>query len=337
MDQVRIAILGSGIIARYHARACRATPGVELVVAANWRPESLRAFAREWAIPRITTDNQEIADDPGVDAVIICLPNYLHKAETLRMLAAGKHVLVEKPMAMNAAEAAEMVRGAEQAGRALMVGHMWRFDNEVGWLRAAIADGLLGEIVKTKGYAIHPAGTGPKGWFVEREKAGGGVVMDMGIHAVDTARFLLGEALPVKVYTAGMGTRYSAFDVEDQAAFVVQWDNGVYTLIETAAWQPFSEAPEGAAQVWGTRGYGRTFPSQLHLALAGTGGVFTPTFPPRMEQCDWPMYQRQIEHFAACIRERREPKPGGAEGLVMMKVMDAVYESARTGQAVAIT
>ena len=330
MDKVRIAILGSGIIARYHARACRSAAGVEVVAAANWRLESLQRFAREWGIPRVTTRFEEIANDPEIDAVILCVPNYLHKDETIRMLRAGKHVLCEKPMAMNAAEAEEMVRVAQETGRLLMVGHMWRFDNEVGWLQRAIASGLLGDIVKTKGYAIHPAWSGPKGWFVEKEKAGGGVVMDMGIHAVDTARFLLGDPKPVQVY-AHIGTRYSTFDVEDEATFMVHWDSGAFTLVETAAWQPFAEAPEGAAQVWGTKGYGSAFPSRLHLRLADVPGVFTPEFPPRMEQCDWPMYQRQVEHFAACIREGRTPVPGGAEGLVAMKVMDAVYESARTG------
>ena len=336
MDKVRIAILGSGIIARYHARACRSTPAVELAAAANWRPESLAALAREWEIPRTTTSFEELAADPSLDAVIITLPNFLHCQEALRMLAAGKHVLVEKPMAMNAAEAREMVAAAEQAGRLLMVGHLWRFDDHVGWLQRAIAEGLLGELVKTKGYAVHPAGVGPAtGWFVDKDKAGGGVIMDMGIHAVDTARYLLGGARPVRVY-AQAGIRYGRDEVEDDAALVVHWDSGAYSLIETAAWQSFQEAPEGAAQVWGTKGYGRTFPSELRLELAGVRGTFAPVFPPRQEQCDWPMYQKQIAHLADCIRTGRKPSPGGEDGLLMMQVMDAAYESARAGQAVAI-
>lgn len=336
MDPVRIAILGAGIIARTHARACRATPGVELVAAANWRPESLARFAQEWNIPHTTTCFDDLAADRSIEAVIIALPNHLHCPETLRMLHAGKHVLVEKPMAMNAAEAQEMVQAARRTGRLLMVGHMWRFDDHVRWLRQAIAEGLLGQVVKTKGYAIHPAGIGPAtGWFVQKEQAGGGVIMDMGIHAVDTARFLLGGARPVKVY-AQAGTRYSRDEVEDDAVLVVHWDNGAYSLIETAAWQHYQEAPEGAAQVWGTGGYGRTFPSELRLALAGVHGTFTPTFPPRQEQCDGPMYQKQIAHFAACIRTGALPSPSGEDGLLMMQVMDAAYESARRGQVVTI-
>jgi predicted dehydrogenase len=335
MKKVRIAIQGSGIIARYHARACKAIPDVELVAAANWRPESLERFAQEWNIPHVTTSFAELAADREIDAVIVTVPNYLHKDETIRILRAGKHVLIEKPMAMNASEAQQMVETAQTTGTLLMVGHMWRFDNEVGWLRNVIEHGMLGDIVRTKGYAIHPPGTGPKGWFNERDKAGGGVIMDMAIHALDTARFLIGDPLPTKVY-AHASTRYSSIEVEDNATFTVDWDNGAYSTIESAAWQPFAEAPEGGAQVWGTRGYGRTFPSELHLSLGDVLGVFTPTFPARVEQCDWPMYQRQIEHFVSCIRKGDQPKPGGAEGLILMKVVDAVYKSASTGTTVSI-
>ena len=335
MNKIHLAIEGSGIIARYHARACRSIPDVELVAAANWRPESLQRFAQEWNIPRVTTSFSELAADPEVDAVIVALPNYLHKDETLRLLRAGKHVLVEKPMALNAAGAEEMVAAARTAGRLLMVGHMWRFDDQVGWLRKAIQDGLLGEMVRTKGYAIHPPGTGPKGWFNERDQAGGGVAMDMAIHALDTARFLMGDPLPTRVY-GHASTRYSSAEVEDNTTFTVDWDNGAYSIIEAAAWQTFAGAPEGGSQVWGTRGYGSTFPSELRLALGGVIGAFTPAFPARMEQCDWPMYQHQIEHLAGCIRSGNAPKPSGEDGVILMRVMDALYQSASTGEAVRI-
>ena len=335
MDKIRIAIQGSGIIACYHARACQEVPDVEVVAAANWRSESLSRFAKEWDIPYTTTSFDELAADPDIDAVIVTLPNFLHKSETLRMLQAGKHVLVEKPMAMNAIEAEEMVNAAKAAHRVLMVGHMWRFDNEVKWLRDIVANGLLGDIVKIEGYHLNPAGVGPKGWFNSKEMAGGGVVIDMAIHSIDMTRFLLGEALPVKVY-AQMGTYYSSYEVEDDVTMVVNWDNGVYSTIVAGSWQPFVEAAEGAQEVWGTRGYGRVFPSKLYLPMADVPGTFIPTFPKRKEQCDWPMYRGQIEHFVTCIREGLEPKPGGADGLLMMKVVDGAYESARSGMPVII-
>ncbi|MFQ5794259.1 MAG: Gfo/Idh/MocA family protein [Candidatus Bipolaricaulia bacterium] len=335
-SQVHIGIMGTGAIARYHARACRAVPDVEAVAVANWRPESLQRFADEWDIPRRYTDFDELAGDPEVDAVIVGLPNYLHAAETERMLDAGKHVLCEKPMAMNVAEAESMTRTAEQTGKLLMIAMCWRFDIEVRWLQRAIASGLLGEVVKTKLYAIHPSGTGPKGWFVQKKFAGGGVVMDMAVHSLDMALFLLGEPQPKRVY-AHIGMRYSTHDVDDEASIVVTWNDGTYSIVETSAYQPHAPEPEGTAEVFGTQGYGRLFPSELRLKTADVHGVVTPEFPERIEHCGWPMYERQIEYFASCVREGKAPFPGGAEGVLMMQLVEAVYESASSGKAVELS
>ncbi len=335
MDKIRMAVQGSGIIAHSHARACQMAEGVDLVAAANWQPESLARLAKEWEIPRTTTRFEELADDPNIDAVIITLPNFLHKNEAVRMLRAGKHVLLEKPMAMNVAEAEEILDAAREADRRLMIGFMWRFDIEVNWLRRAIADGLLGDVVRTKGYHANPAGVGPVGWFNECDKAGGGVVIDMAVHSLDTTRFLLGEPQAVSVY-ATMGTRFSTYEVEDDATLLVHWDNGAYSTIVATAWQPFQDAPEGAHEVWGTRGYGRLFPSVLHLPLADARGSFSPSFSERKEQCGPLMYQRQIEYLADCIRSGKEPRPGGVEGLATMKIIEAIYQSAHSKQLVKI-
>jgi predicted dehydrogenase len=337
MDQIRIAILGSGGIARTHARACRAVPDVDLVLAANWRPESLARFATEWNIPRTTTSYEQAAADPGVDAAIITLPNYLHAPEAIRMLRAGKHVLLEKPMAMTAAEAQEIIDVTRETGRTLMVGHMWRFDDQVNWLRRSIAAGLLGKPIRTHGYHLNPPFFGPPdGWIVRKATAGGGAVMDMAVHSIDTTRYLLGEPQPVRVY-AETGTRYSQYDeVEDVGTFMVRWDNGVHSVFVTANYNPYQEAPEGAIDVWGSEGHGRVFPSALHLKLGGVMGAFEPTFLAREQQVDYPMFQKQLEHFVACIRTGRPPTPSGREGLIAMRVVDAVYESARLGRSVEI-
>jgi predicted dehydrogenase len=337
MDKIRVAILGSGFIARTHARACRAVPAVELVMAANWRPESLTRFAEEWRIPRISTHFDEVAADPEIDAVINTLPNFLHGPESIRMLRAGKHVLLEKPMAMNAAEAQTVIDAAHAAGRALMVGHMWRFDNEVTWLRRTIEAGLIGNVVRTHGYHLNPPFFGPPdNWIVRKDTAGGGAVMDMAVHSIDTTRYLLGEPLPVRVY-AETGTDYSQFDeVEDVGTFMVHWDNGVHSVFVTANYNPYQEAPEGAIDVWGSTGHGRIFPSVLDLKLGGVMGCFAPTFPAREQQVDYPMFQKQLEYFVDCVRSGRQPQPGGREGLIAMKVVDAVYESARSGKSVDI-
>ena len=337
MAKLRVAILGSGQIARTHARSCKAVPEVELVAAANWRPESLARFAEEWSIPRTTTSFDELAADPEVDAVINTLPNFLHKPETIRMLRAGKHVLLEKPMARNAAEAEEILAVASETDRVFMMGHNWRFDDHVNWLRNVISADLVGDVVKTQGYHLNPPFFGPpEGWILDKEKAGGGAVIDMVVHSIDTTRYLLGDPMPVRVY-AEIGTHYSPHDqVEDEGTFMVRWDNGIYSVFVTANYNPYQERPEGGIEVWGSRGHGQIFPSELHLKLGEVMGTFVPVFPEREQQVDYPMFQKQVEHFADCVRTGRSPYPGGREGLIAMQVVDAVYESARTGEAVQI-
>ena len=138
---VRIAVLGSGFIAAHHARAVAELPGAEVVAAANWRPESLARLAETFEVPRTTTDWRELVGDPGIDAAVVATPNSLHAEQSIAFLDAGQHVLVEKPMAMDVAEADAMVAAAERSTAFLMVAHCWRFHPDVVALRDRIAAG----------------------------------------------------------------------------------------------------------------------------------------------------------------------------------------------------
>ena len=201
MTALRVALVGTGWVMDFHARAVREHPGAELVAAANWREPSLRALAGRHHIPRVTTDWRELAADPAVDAVVVATPNALHAEQAIAFLEAGKHVLVEKPMGRTLAEADAMVAAAARARGWLMVAHCWRFHPDVRALRARVAGGELGEIVKTRSYGVH-AGWGPSGWFIDPELAGGGALLDMGVHAIDTTRYLLGDPAPERVCAA---------------------------------------------------------------------------------------------------------------------------------------
>jgi predicted dehydrogenase len=191
--------------------------------------------------------------------------------------------------------------------------------------------------VRTKGYGVH-ANWGPGGWFVEARYAGGGALADMGIHAIDTARFLLGDPQPVSVY-AKVGTYYGDFDVDDTGLLLVNWDNGATSYIESGWWQPHSDSSEAGTQLYGRAGFGSLFPTGLvlpnpaedKLDIVESGFVH-----PRPEDALQAMYENQMAYFIDCVRQGITPVPGGREGLVNMKVVDAAYESARTGQVVTI-
>jgi predicted dehydrogenase len=197
----------------------------------------------------------------GVDALVICTPNFLHAPQSIAALEAGFHVMLEKPMAMNTTEALAMQMAAQRSGAQLMVAHCWRFDEEVRWLKARTKK--LGKIIRMKGIGVH-SNWGPGDWFTQKALAGGGALADMGIHAIDTARYLLGDPQPVSVY-ANIGTYYGDFDVDDTGTIIINWENGVTTFIESGWWQPHMDGPEAATHLYGTKGFGQVFPTRMEI------------------------------------------------------------------------
>jgi len=268
--------------------------------------------------------------------LVVSTPNALHAPQTIAALKRGIDVLVEKPMAMNAQEAAEMRRAAQESGALLMLAHNWRFHEELIWLKQQIGARRLGRIIRTQGSSVH-VGWGPSGWFTQRELAGGGALADMGVHAIDTARFLLGDPLPKSVF-AKTGTHYIDADVDDTAELTITWEDGSYSHLEAGWWQPHSGGAESFAGVYGTQGYGSVFPTRLKIHRPGAetemvdGGFPHPRRPESVQK----MYADQMAYFIRCIRERCQPSPGGKEGLINMQIIDAAYESSRTGKAVEI-
>ena len=337
MDKVRVGVLGTGIIVRdYHMLTLHNNPRVKVVAAGNLHADSLQRMASRYGIPKVYTDFGEMARDPDIDAVVIGLPNYLHAPVTIAMLEAGKHVLCEKPMALSVADCKAMMAAAEKANRRLMIGHMWRFDHEVTWLKNVVASGVLGDVFKAKAHSIWlyegpPAGS----WFVTREFAGGGAAADMAVHAIDTLRYLLGEARPRKVF-ATVGKVFRDNELDDTANLMLEFEGGVTAFVEAGWYHLYADGLEGYAQVYGNKGYASTFPSELHTHSEGVWSVTKPVMPARKQQCDMPMYFRQMEHFLDCVINDQPPVPGGNEGMWAVSTVLAAYESARTGQVVEI-
>lgn len=332
---MRIGFAGTGYINKIHAQAAR-NLGLTLNAVVNHRPESRAAFAHAFAIPHQYTHIDELVAAGTVDALIVATPNALHAPQTIAAVRRGIHVMVEKPMALNAAEATAMHQAATASGATLMVAHCWRFDQDVLWLKARMAE--LGPIVRTTGYGIHTH-WGPSGWFTQKHLAGGGALADMGIHAIDTVRFLLDDPLPRSVY-AKIGTHYGNYDVDDTGILMIEWANGTTSVIESGWWHPHMDGPEAATKLYGTRGFGQVFPTRTVLPNADRSDVITTEagFPfPRPSHCPQELYDAQLHYFVECVRRGITPVPGASEGLVNMQIVDAAFASAQSGHAIHFT
>ena len=308
---MRVALIGCGWVQDFHARGVLAH-GDQLVALANHREDSAVAFAERHGVARVTTDWQALASDPDVDAAIVATPNFLHAPQAIALLSAGKHVMVEKPMAVSVAECDAMVEASRSSGASLMVAHCWRFRDEVIGLRDRVAAGDLGDVVKTRGYGVH-ANWGPAGWFTDPKLAGGGALVDMGVHAIDTARFLLGDPEPARV-CATIGTRYGTYEVDDDAILLITWSQGTNSIVESGWWHAHKEGMEADTEVYGTAGYARIFPREEPSA--------------DYEHCTQPMYTTQVAEFLDAIVAGRQPRPNGEDGRVVMQVVEAAIASA---------
>jgi predicted dehydrogenase len=330
---MKIAFAGAGYIINIHAKAAKAQKDVELTAVVEKYSDKAEAFAKKFRIKNQYETVEQMLKAGNVDALVIGTPNFLHAPQAIAALKAGVHVMVEKPMSMNAREAEKMMEVSAKSGAKLMVAHCWRFDEDVLWLKKESRK--LGKIIRTKGIGVH-SNWGPTGWFTQKQFAGGGALADMGIHALDTARFLLGDPQPVSVY-AKIGTHYKDFDVDDTGVIIVEWDNNAISCIESGWWQPHADGPEAATQLYGTTGFGQLFPTQLELPNAKTQkvDVLKSGFKfPRREHCPQSMYDAQMAHFVDCVHKNKTPISGALEGLVNMKVVDAAYKSSRTGKVV---
>jgi len=334
MKKIKIALVGAGFIADYHARGLQLLDDVEITTVVGIPLESAKTFADKYNINNVTTNYEELLKSDEVDGVIIGTPNNLHAPFAIEFLKNGKDVFLEKPMAMNSEEGKSVMKASEEFERLVMVGHMWRFDDETEFVKNLVDSNKLGKIIKTKGYGIHE-NWGPDGWFTKKELAGGGALADMGVHAIDTVRYILGDPKPKEVY-AKIGTHYGDYDVDDTGIIMITWDNGTTSIIESGWWQPHMDGPEASTKLFGTKGYASLFPTEVKLSPKEGENKLEVEIPKfnKTEHCDQTIYSKQMAHFIDCIRTRKQPSPGIVEGQIVLNIVDAAYKSAETGTVI---
>ncbi|MHB8629065.1 MAG: Gfo/Idh/MocA family protein [Aggregatilineales bacterium] len=345
---VRIGIIGAGGIARSHAMAYNRVPDVEIVAIADIVPERAEAAAKEWNIPHVFSDHRKLLALDRIDAVSVCTFNLAHRQSTVDALLAGKHVLVEKPLAPSLEDAVAMISTAHQTGKILQTGFWQRWQPEVQAARRIVQSGALGDL-----YYAQMIGGGrrriPGGSFIRRNMAGAGPIVDIGCYDLDTFMFLTGDPRPISV-TAMISDRLAKslpnvlgdwghnpadVEVEDFGTAFVRFEGGLVLHFITY-WAAHTDGL-GQSTLLGTRG-GLQLTPKLAL-FRDEFGVMTNVMPQIPEHSD-PMrmhhFVPQARIFTDAVRAGG-PSPIDTNGILLSQViMDGIFRSAAAGREVAV-
>ncbi len=342
---IRIAISGAGAIAeRAHLPAFLALPAVEIVALQSRTLEKAERvasslFAPGKRTPPLYTDFDRMLAAERPDAVGIFVPNALHCEFTLKALAAGAHVLVEKPMAPTVAEAEAMVAAATDAGKALMVAMQRRYGGLERAIKRALDAGAIGipHFIRARLSHGGPETWAPgQDWFLRRSAAGGGAMLDLGVHIADLARWYLGEVASV---SGRLATLAKSAEVEDNGAMLLNFRSGAIGVIE-ASWT--SRPPLSAIEIYGSEGRIMAGYPRLDLAVVGSDGAPVPGFEretvlSRFDPGDRLAPSRELaKAFVAAVEGRGPVMPDGIDGLRAVEMIEACYRSSRSGAAVAL-
>lgn len=337
MNKVRFGIAGAGVIVReYHLPVMVTNPRVEVVGICDVIEAAARRSAEQFNIPKTSRDYSALVAQSELDAVFVAVPNNLHAAVAVAAFAAGKHVLCEKPMASTVKEAGCMLAAAETAGRSLAIAHPWRCDQDYHWLHDVVASGCLGKIFKVRCHAILTEGSPPvDSWRFKREIVGGGALTDLGIHAIDAVSYLFDDQLRPQSVFAKTASLFTKTEVEDTATAIFDFDDGLTVIVEAGWHHNFQNSPHGAIEIFGTEGYARTFPTEMHSRIEGAWSRCQPSLHPVRPHIDLSMYAAQIEAFVDHVLTGTKLPCDGRQGLRNVEWLDAAYESARKGEPVA--
>ncbi len=357
---IKAAVIGVGGISHEHIMGYINNPNVELYAFCDINEERLYQKAERYGVAkeRCFTDKDEMLKAlPEIDIVSVTTWNSAHAECSIAALNAGKHVICEKPMAMNAAEAMEMKAAAERNGKLLQIGFVRRYGNDCHVIKDFIDAGNFGELYYAKATYLRRNGN-PGGWFGDKSRSGGGPLIDLGVHVIDFVRYLFGNPQPVSVYgatfqkllnrpnvkktsahaTTGLQHKsdeagnHDICDVEDLASAMIRFDNGAVLHFE-ASFSLNIKKDEGDIQLFGTKG-GCKLDPQVELFTEMNDYLVDVSFNENTSLSFDGLFQREMDHFVDCAMGNAECIAPAQDGVDLMRILDAVYESARTGHEV---
>ena len=351
MKKMNCAVIGCGAIGSVHADHYSKSVRAKLAAVVDIVPERAQALAAKHNVPAALTNYRTMLKDPSIEAVSVCLPNDLHAPVTIDCLRAGKHVLCEKPIALNIRQAEAMWKEARLRRRMLAIGVVNRYNDNVNWIRDLIAGGELGDVYHVNTvFKAHRSIPGLGGWFTTKARSGGGVMIDWGVHFIDLILYCLGVPKPVSV----SGVAYSKLGAGlDDYAYINMWAgpprcDGVCNVEEYASGLLRTDGPsvsfEGAwAQNIDEGAMFIEFLGDKAGIRLAYGGAFTicshkdgRLYKTAPTQRVGDMFQTEIDAFLQSAATGKPCASAIDAVLPTQKVLDAFYRSARTGREVKV-
>jgi predicted dehydrogenase len=353
---VRVGVIGLGFAGETHLKAYQQLPNVQVGALAGLEEDRLAYLGSTYNVPHLYRHYDELLARNDIDAISIGVPNYLHAPIAIAAFEGGKHVLCEKPLARTAEEAEQITRAAMKAQRVLMVVFNQRSRSDVQVLKRAVEDGRLGHIYYAKASWMRRRGIpGMGSWFINKEMAGGGPLLDVGIHVLDMALYLMNEPRVVTVSAsthANLGLRAdasysspsgrkkyqigSAYEVEDLATAFLRLADGTTLLLE-ASWAVHSSAEDDFGVIlYGTEGGAEI--KVKNYNWQDTLTIFTDLFGvpaeirPQLPQGEG--HKMVVRQFIEAIASGNWAAHTGSEALYRARILDACYASALQGREV---
>lgn len=346
MKSLRVAVVGCGQIAHTaHIPNYLACPDVQLVAVMDKDWVRAEECSRTFGVPLAFDSFEAMLDAVDVDAVSICVPNKFHAPYAITALEHGSHVLCEKPPAMTADEAAAMAATAERTGRVLTFGFHYRSAIEVAFIKRFVDNQELGEIYAARAGALRRRGIPSWGVYTNKTVQGGGPLMDIGIHVLDLALWLMDYPTPQMILASThqhIGTRegigvfgpwdWRNYSVEDMAHGMIQFTNGASLLLETSFAANLGEQEPIQLSLMGDRGGADVLPPRIYQERHG---MLVDTVPDQLTPFDvGTCYMRHIDDFIRCCINGGEPLVSAQQAVTLQRIVDALYLSAEMQQPV---
>ena len=349
-EKIRWGIIGAGTIA-----VCRTIPGLlnaehaELIAVMNTTMAKAASVRDRFGAKRAYDDLEALLSDPEIDAVYIATPVFLHTKQIMAAADHGKQILCEKPLGLNEADARQAVEYCRKKGVTLSVGFMMRYGAQVQNMKRMIADGKLGQVVSGNGRFSAWTPDSPGFWLHQKEKAGGGPLMDMGIHFIDLMQYVSGMKV---THVTAMQERITFsgedYTTDDASTVLLRMENGAQFVIQTNFNIP-ETVSKWTLDFYGTAG---RLLGDLVVNQADDGELYALTLGPDDERCGEPqlgmagsekieaefhdLYTQEIERFSLALLRGEAPDIDPMDAVWAQHIIDAAYESSENGRTVAV-